>query len=144
MEMESHNSARRVRNDVLSKQVAESTLFFLSICFFDDAHAGDSNTNLGTGRSRPLDSPRPWSILPDGEGGPNQAGTRAQLAAAQGGQGPVVVLLDEPIARRARGRRRIYQELVSRIENGAANPELDTLGKIAGALGVHPRELLEE
>jgi transcriptional regulator with XRE-family HTH domain len=38
----------------------------------------------------------------------------------------------------------IYQELVSRIENGAANPELDTLGKIAGALGVHPRELLEE
>jgi transcriptional regulator with XRE-family HTH domain len=38
----------------------------------------------------------------------------------------------------------IYQELVSRIENGAANPELDTLGKIADALGVHPRELLEE
>jgi transcriptional regulator with XRE-family HTH domain len=38
----------------------------------------------------------------------------------------------------------IYQELVSRIENCAANPELDTLGKIADALGVHPRELLEE
>jgi transcriptional regulator with XRE-family HTH domain len=38
----------------------------------------------------------------------------------------------------------IYQELVSRIENGAANPELDTLGKIAGALGLHPRELLDE
>jgi transcriptional regulator with XRE-family HTH domain len=38
----------------------------------------------------------------------------------------------------------IYQELVSRIENGAANPELDTLGKIAAALGVHPRELLDE
>ena len=29
----------------------------------------------------------------------------------------------------------IYQELISRIENGAANPELDTLGKIAAALG---------
>jgi hypothetical protein len=29
-------------------------------------------------------------------------------------------------------------------ENGAANPELDTLGKIANALGVRPGELLEE
>jgi transcriptional regulator with XRE-family HTH domain len=38
----------------------------------------------------------------------------------------------------------IYQELISRIENGAANPELDTLGKIAAALGVHPHELLDE
>jgi transcriptional regulator with XRE-family HTH domain len=38
----------------------------------------------------------------------------------------------------------IYQELISRIENGAANPELDTLGKIAAALGVYPRELLDE
>jgi len=38
----------------------------------------------------------------------------------------------------------IYQELVSRIENSAANPELDTLGKIADALGVEPRELFEE
>ena len=38
----------------------------------------------------------------------------------------------------------IYQELVSRIENGAANPELDTLGKIAAALGVYPREPLDE
>ena len=38
----------------------------------------------------------------------------------------------------------IYQELVSRIENSAANPELDTLGKIADALGVRPGELLEE
>lgn len=38
----------------------------------------------------------------------------------------------------------IYQELVSRIENGAANPELDTLGRIAAALGVHPRDLFEE
>jgi hypothetical protein len=26
----------------------------------------------------------------------------------------------------------------------SANPELDTPGKIADALGVHPRELLEE
>jgi len=34
--------------------------------------------------------------------------------------------------------------MISRIENGAANPELDTLGKTADALGVHPRELLEE
>jgi transcriptional regulator with XRE-family HTH domain len=30
----------------------------------------------------------------------------------------------------------IDQELVSRIENGTANPELDTLGRIADALGV--------
>jgi transcriptional regulator with XRE-family HTH domain len=36
----------------------------------------------------------------------------------------------------------IYQELVSRIENGVANPELETLGKIADALGVLPHELL--
>jgi predicted transcriptional regulator len=38
----------------------------------------------------------------------------------------------------------IYQELVSRIENGAANPELDTLGKLVDALGVQPRDLFEE
>ena len=38
----------------------------------------------------------------------------------------------------------IYQDLVSRIENGAANPELDTLGKIADALDVRPGELLDE
>jgi transcriptional regulator with XRE-family HTH domain len=38
----------------------------------------------------------------------------------------------------------IYQELISRIENEAANAELDTLGKIADALGVHPGELLDE
>lgn len=38
----------------------------------------------------------------------------------------------------------IYQELVSRIENGRGNPELDTLGKIADALGIEPRELFEE
>ena len=38
----------------------------------------------------------------------------------------------------------IYQELISRIENGAANPELDTLDRIADALGVKPRELFDE
>ena len=38
----------------------------------------------------------------------------------------------------------IFQELISPIENGAATPELDTLGKIAVALGVHPGELLRE
>jgi transcriptional regulator with XRE-family HTH domain len=38
----------------------------------------------------------------------------------------------------------LFQKLISGIENGRANPELDTLGKIAKALGVHPRELLEE
>jgi DNA-binding XRE family transcriptional regulator len=38
----------------------------------------------------------------------------------------------------------VFQKLISGIENGRANPELDTLGKIAAALGVHPRELLDE
>ena len=38
----------------------------------------------------------------------------------------------------------VFQKLISGIENGRANPELDTLGKIATALGVHPRELLDE
>jgi transcriptional regulator with XRE-family HTH domain len=38
----------------------------------------------------------------------------------------------------------VFQKLISGIENGRANPELDTLGKIAAALGVHPRELSEE
>lgn len=37
-----------------------------------------------------------------------------------------------------------HQGLISEIENGRANPELDTLGKIAAALGVHPHELFEE
>jgi transcriptional regulator with XRE-family HTH domain len=37
-----------------------------------------------------------------------------------------------------------HQGLISEIENGRANPELDTLGKIAAALGVHPGELLDE
>jgi transcriptional regulator with XRE-family HTH domain len=38
----------------------------------------------------------------------------------------------------------IDQELVSRIENGTANPELDTLGRIAAALGCNPHDLFEE
>jgi len=38
----------------------------------------------------------------------------------------------------------VYQELVSRIENAAANPELDTLGRIADALGARPHDLFEE
>jgi transcriptional regulator with XRE-family HTH domain len=59
--------------------------------------------------------------------------------------GPVPVPRYWPkFAGRARGRRRDLPELVSRIENSAANPELDTLGKIADALGVYPGELLEE
>jgi transcriptional regulator with XRE-family HTH domain len=38
----------------------------------------------------------------------------------------------------------LFQKLISGIENGRANPELDRLGTIAAALGVHPRELLDE
>ena len=38
----------------------------------------------------------------------------------------------------------VFQKLISGIENGRANPELDTLGKIAAALGVHPHELFQE
>ena len=38
----------------------------------------------------------------------------------------------------------LFQKLISGIENGRANPELDTHGKIAAALGAHPRELLDE
>jgi transcriptional regulator with XRE-family HTH domain len=37
-----------------------------------------------------------------------------------------------------------HQGLISEVENARANVELDTLGKIATALGVHPRELFEE
>jgi transcriptional regulator with XRE-family HTH domain len=48
-------------------------------------------------------------------------------------------------SKRSDGRRsRLIEELISKIENGAANPELDTLGKIADALGVHHHELFEE
>ena len=38
----------------------------------------------------------------------------------------------------------VFQKLIRGIENDRANPELDTLGKYADAVGVHPRELLEE
>ena len=38
----------------------------------------------------------------------------------------------------------LFQKLISGIENGRANPELDTLGKIADALGVQPGDLFEE
>ena len=38
----------------------------------------------------------------------------------------------------------LFQALISEIENGLANPELETLGRIALALGVHPRDLFEE
>jgi transcriptional regulator with XRE-family HTH domain len=37
-----------------------------------------------------------------------------------------------------------HQGFISEVENGKTSPELDTLGKIAAALGVHPRELFEE
>jgi hypothetical protein len=37
-----------------------------------------------------------------------------------------------------------HQGLISEIENGRANPELDALGKIAAALGVHPHELFQK
>jgi hypothetical protein len=36
------------------------------------------------------------------------------------------------------------KELIRRIENAALNAKLGTLGKVAAALGVHPRELLDE
>ncbi len=38
----------------------------------------------------------------------------------------------------------LHQALISEIENEAANPELDTIGRIATALGARPRELFEE
>jgi transcriptional regulator with XRE-family HTH domain len=37
-----------------------------------------------------------------------------------------------------------HQGFISEVENGRTNPELDTVGKIAAALGVHPRELFED
>jgi transcriptional regulator with XRE-family HTH domain len=37
-----------------------------------------------------------------------------------------------------------HQGLISEIENGRANVELDTLGKIAAALGVPPGELFKD
>ncbi len=38
----------------------------------------------------------------------------------------------------------LHQGLISEIENEAANPELDTLGRIATALGARPRDLFED
>jgi transcriptional regulator with XRE-family HTH domain len=37
-----------------------------------------------------------------------------------------------------------HQALISEIENARANVELDTLGKIAAALGVPPGELFKD
>jgi len=37
-----------------------------------------------------------------------------------------------------------HQGFISEVENGKTSPGLDTVGKIAAALGVHPRELFEE
>jgi hypothetical protein len=45
----------------------------------------------------------------------------------------------------AKGDRFSIQKKPLRVHSSAeAHPELDTLGKIAAALGVHPRELLED
>jgi transcriptional regulator with XRE-family HTH domain len=38
----------------------------------------------------------------------------------------------------------LHQGLISEIENAAANPELDTIGRLAAALRARPRELFEE
>jgi len=38
----------------------------------------------------------------------------------------------------------LHQALISEIENEASNPELDTLGRLAKALGARPRDLFEE
>jgi len=38
----------------------------------------------------------------------------------------------------------LHQGLISEIENEAANPELDTIGRLATALRARPRELFEE
>jgi len=38
----------------------------------------------------------------------------------------------------------LHRRLVSEIENEASNPELDTLGRFAIALGARPRELFED
>ncbi len=38
----------------------------------------------------------------------------------------------------------LHQGLISEIENEASNPELDTIGRLAKALGARPRELFEE
>jgi transcriptional regulator with XRE-family HTH domain len=38
----------------------------------------------------------------------------------------------------------LHQGLISEIENEAANPELDTLGRLTTALRARPRDLFEE
>lgn len=38
----------------------------------------------------------------------------------------------------------LHQGLISEIENEVSNPELDTIGRLATALGAHPRDLFEE
>jgi transcriptional regulator with XRE-family HTH domain len=38
----------------------------------------------------------------------------------------------------------LHQGLISEIENEAANPELDTIGRLATALGARPRDLFED
>ena len=38
----------------------------------------------------------------------------------------------------------LHRRLISEIENEASNPELDTLGRFAIALGARPRELFED
>jgi transcriptional regulator with XRE-family HTH domain len=37
-----------------------------------------------------------------------------------------------------------HQALISRLENARVNLKIDTADRIARALGVHPRELLDE
>jgi transcriptional regulator with XRE-family HTH domain len=38
----------------------------------------------------------------------------------------------------------LHQGLISDIENEVSNPELDTIGRLATALGARPRDLFEE
>jgi transcriptional regulator with XRE-family HTH domain len=38
----------------------------------------------------------------------------------------------------------LHQGLISEIENEGSNPELDTIGRLATALGARPRDLFEE
>jgi transcriptional regulator with XRE-family HTH domain len=37
-----------------------------------------------------------------------------------------------------------HQYLISKIENGQVDVRIDNVGRIAAALGVHPRELFED
>ena len=38
----------------------------------------------------------------------------------------------------------LHQGLISEIENEVSNPELDTIGRLATALGARPRDLFED